>query len=437
MKKSVQGISFMRMESPVSKMHIGSFMHLDQLPDITHLRGRIENIITQYPKLKQVLPSREKDEFVDFPKFNLDDHFEVLVDSSIENTNDLFINASKIFSNGLDWNLPLWKVFIIHDGNKNLNSNNVILLTLIHHILVDGLGGLRLVKKICQDDDGRFSVNKKLDDLQYEEKKGWANRWKCLRKIGSILTNKLIVSPVNGSSSEQRLIVPVTIDRKVLLDIKRATNTQVPDILYALNTRVIRKYHLAKSIPVDKNIRAIVPLSTRDKQQDSDLDNAHTSFTATLPISIEDPVECLHWIHHHFQECRVDGSIEANMILSMWAEKLPSKIRKAILVDYCSKNNTIASIMPWSVLPLEVVGAKVIGNFGIVPQLLGHGLGIGYIIYGKSINISVIVDPAIIPDYELLVSYFNESIIELKKSLNLLQNSEENIGYVESPFLKS
>jgi len=207
--------------------------------------------------------------------------------------------------------------------------------------------------------------------------------------------------------------------------LKSAMGTTVNDVVLAICAGALRKYLVEKGKLPAKPLVAMVPVSTR-KKEDGDSGNQIANILIQLGTNIEDPIERLEVIHANAQrEKAYQGAIGAKTLANM-AEVIPfgianqaARIYSRYKVAEMHKpvfNLTITNV-PGPPIPLFINGHKLLAIMGMAPIIDGMGLIVTVFSYNGLLIMSSTSDAKSMPDIDIFNRYILESANELEAAI--------------------
>ena len=148
--------SWLAVDSIDTPMHVGSLL-IFQLPDdarddfaqklFGHLKSHTEahppwNYRLKNPALRRVLPTWRMEDDID-----MDYHVRHSALPKPGGERELGVLVSRLHSRQLDFTRPLWESTLI----EGLENNRIALYTKMHHSLVDGISGMRMLQRALGD----------------------------------------------------------------------------------------------------------------------------------------------------------------------------------------------------------------------------------------------------------------------------------------------
>ena len=169
--KAISGMdaAFLYAETPTSPMHIGGVAVIEGSTTFETFRKTILSRIHMTPKLRKRLVyvpfSIDYPYWVDDANFDIDMHIQHIALPKPGDWAALRKVSSQIFSEPLDQSRPLWSITFVEglDNVPQVPKGSIAIVTKIHHVAVDGVGGAGLLGLIFD-----FTKEESLKDLGIE-----------------------------------------------------------------------------------------------------------------------------------------------------------------------------------------------------------------------------------------------------------------------------
>ena len=301
-------------------MHVGG-LFLFQIPDnapATFIQELVRDIRTSksipIPPFNNYLNGLFWDED---QQFDLDHHFRHIALPKPGRIRELLTYISQEHSALIDRAKPLWTCHII----EGIEGNRFAMYFKIHHAMVDGIAGMRLVEKsLSHDPHGKSIVPpwcvegpraKRLKAPKVSRIKGVLSTLKgqlestprviyelsqtVLKDMGRnpdyVSSFQAPSSILNQRVSASRRFAAQSFEFERLRRISKALGVTINDIVLAICSGALREYLISQEALPKKPLIAMVPASVRS--DDSDVSNRITMILANLGTHKEDPLERL------------------------------------------------------------------------------------------------------------------------------------------------
>lgn len=306
---------FVRMESKRTPMHIGALMTFDLPPDagpdftqklhasfsqLAFLPWPFDSVVHEGPF--RLMPS--------WRRVDPDPEYHVRLSALPYPGTDRELGTlvSRLHSNPLDFDRPLWEAHII----EGLSDRRFAFYFKAHHGAVDGMGAMNLIKRwlsvdpegtkwLTPDDSADLPSGDADSDPALMARTGYRRVVDGATAVGE-LTKRLTGmarganssvraalktprTPFNTRLTQQRRIAMLALELPRLRAIAKVTGTTVNDVTLAVCSGAIRKYLLERGGLPQKSLTASVPVGF---ERDEETLNAATGFVCPLATTEPD-----------------------------------------------------------------------------------------------------------------------------------------------------
>ncbi len=469
--------AFLYAETATSPMHIGSVAIIEEALDFETFRSVILSRIHTIQKLRQRLVyvpfSFDYPYWVDDPHFDIDMHIHHIALPKPGDWSTLRKVSSQIFSEPLEQSRPLWSITFVEglDNMQQVPKGSIAVITKIHHVAIDGVGGAGLLGLIFDLSDKakeipepkpykpepipnevsmllRSSISFVENPLKFPKlisevaassfKAGMFSRGKKAQLPAAPFTAPH--TPLNGIISPRRKWNAVLLSLDRIKALKNAMGTTLNDVMLAICAAALRRYLLEKDKLPLKPLVAMVPISTRTEGEEDSEGNNISSMLVQLATNIEDPIERLETIH----ENTVRGKTYQNAIgaktLANMAQAIPFGVANQAARLYSrfhvsEMHNPVFNVtitnVPGPQFPLYLHGHKLFTVMGAAPIIDGMGLIISIFSYNGMVTMSPTSDAKSMPDIDNFTRYLRESANELEAAIQKHKAENKPIKKVE------
>lgn len=439
-------ILFLQMETPEAPSHVGG-LQIFQIPDnypgsfVADLKARLEVIPAGEPFNLKLNPKGLPFAFPSWipdRNFDIDFHLRHSALPKPGRIDELMKLVSRLHGRLLDRTRPLWEMYLI----EGLEGNKFGIYTKIHHALVDGVGGMRMMdhslSRAADDQDTRA-----LWSVEEIEKRV---RLKLSMTDGAIQTAKSLMAPLRSMPQAIRaLVMPgdteagiafktskavfnghITASRRFAVhtlpltetkDIGRVLGHTVNDMFLAICATALRRYLADKGKTTERPLTATVPVSIQ-VQGAAQKGNQITYIAVNLCTHLSDPLERMSAIGRSAAAAKADMSAltrSAVQTLAVVAQGSAALINHFHLSDYITPPaNLVLSNVPGPRDTLYLMGAQMIGSFPMSILMDGQALNITLVSHGDQLDFGILGCRNAMPDIELLAQYVGEAFQELK-----------------------
>lgn len=429
---------FLSLEKRQQPMHVGG-LFLFQIPD--HAPASfIQDLVTDIRASKSipVPPFNNKLNGLvwdEDEEFDLDHHFRHIALPQPGRIRELFTYISQEHSSLLDRAKPLWTCNLI----EGIEGNRFALYFKIHHAMVDGVAGMRLVEKSLSHDPYSKSIvppwcvstshNKPVVSISRFKKlltgiQGQLSSTpRALYELSQTVIKDIGRNPYHVSSfqapasilnqrvSASRRFAAQSFELARLKKIAHTLNVTLNDVILAICSGALREYLLAHHALPDKPLIAMIPASIRD--DDSDLSNRITMILANLATNKETPLERLKIIHQSVLHAKQKFKrMNASQILNYSAFVYSAAGLNILsgLMPQRQAFNIVISNVPGPREPLYWNGAKLDALYPASVVFDGQALNITMTSYLDKLEVGLIACRDILPKMQSLLTYLENEI---------------------------
>lgn len=457
--------TFLYGETPTSPMHIGSVAIIEGSLDFKAFKEHFESKLHQIPRFRQRLISIpfgiDYPYWVDDPNFNINLHIQRLALPKPHGWQELRTMASGIFSEHLDRSRPLWSMAFVEgiDGIDQVPKGSIALISKIHHVALDGMGGASILGVLFRMDDKKsqtkapkpFKAKALPNEMQLMMKSARSFAKKPLKfprivketlsstlKAGFLTRSQLVELPtapfsapktsLNGIISAERKWNTAILSLDRVKALKNVMGTTLNDVILAICSGALRKYFIDKDSLPKKSLVAMVPVSTRAQMGDaSNSGNKLSMMLVKLGTGIEDNIERLQTIHDNTTQSKTyQGAVGAKALINL-AETVPFGVANQAARVYSRFNmaklhkpafNVTITNVPGPPIPLYCQGHKLHSIMGTAPIIDGMGMIITIFSYNGKITISPTSDSNSMPDMDAFTRYILDAANELEADVH-------------------
>ncbi len=431
---------FLSLEKRQQPMHVGG-LFLFQIPDnapASFIQDLVADIRTSksipIPPFNNKLNGLFWDED---QEFDLDHHFRHIALPQPGRIRELLTYISQEHSALLDRAKPLWTCNII----EGIEDNRFAMYFKIHHAMVDGIAGMRLVEKsLSHDPDAKSIVPpwcvegpraKRLKQPKSSKIKGFIATVKSqlestpgvLYELSQTITKDIGRNPdyvssfqapssiLNQRVSSSRRFAAQSYEFSRLTAIAKALNVTINDVVLAVCSGALREYLITQNALPKKPLIAMVPASVRD--DNSDLSNRITMILANLGTHKEEPLERLQIIRRSMLNAKQKFKrMNSSQILN-YSAFVYSAAGLNIASGLMPKRqafNLVISNVPGPSEPLYWNGAKLDALYPASIVLDGQALNITMTSYLDKLEVGLTACRNALPKMQNLLTHLEEEI---------------------------
>jgi WS/DGAT/MGAT family acyltransferase len=359
---------------------------------------------------------------------------------------ELLALASRLHSTLLDRQRPLWEMHLI----EGLEDGRVAVYTKIHHSLMDGVAGLRLLQRTLTDDPEDRSLrapylNRDGDRVRSADgggsplgalpglAKGALNEMTALPPMMFRATEKLLreqaqalpsAAPrtiLNGQITGSRRFAAQSWELDRLRGVAKASGTSLNDAVLAMCSGALRSYLDEQNALPDQPLIANVPVSLHAMGIGTSAGNNVGSILANLATNERDPAVRLTKINESMiaGKERLAGmtalQISASAALAMAPVALSSFFGVNRLLP--PPFNLVISNVPGPKVPLYMSGARLDAFYPLSIPTNGQALNITVTSYADSMAFGLTGCRRDVPHLQRLLGHLETSLAELEQAV--------------------
>jgi WS/DGAT/MGAT family acyltransferase len=227
---------------------------------------------------------------------------------------------------------------------------------------------------------------------------------------------------LNDRISSHRHFSFGTLSLPEVKQVKDAYGVKVNDVVVALSAGAIRQFLIANDdLPSDPMI-AMVPVSVRGEEDHGTFGNQVSAMMAALPTDVPDPVERLMCAHAEMQVAKQHHAAQSDDFIERATGLVPPVLfsaaaRMAAGVGASSRFrphfNAVVSNVPGPPVPLYIAGARLESHYPASVIMDGVGLNITVLSYLDRLDVGIVGDRELAPNFDLLIEAMQDELDEL------------------------
>ncbi|MBZ5609437.1 MAG: wax ester/triacylglycerol synthase family O-acyltransferase [Acidobacteriia bacterium] len=447
---------FLYLERKEMPLHIGSVSVFDGPIPFEACREFIESRLPLIPRYRQRIvapplnvghPTWEPD-----PDFDISNHVH---HAQLKRGTDAELRnfAGRLFTQMMDRSRPLWDMTIV-DG---LSGGRSVLISRVHHCLVDGVSGVGLLNVLLDPTLQPQSGHKNryhapplpgpsaslVDALatSYSEmvERMLSAQAATLNIVQSLMSDQALrgldqllrlvpelLAPVERLPFNQACLGP----RKVawsefsipeVKKVREACGGTLNDVVLTVVTSAVRRYAELHGAPVkNRLLRLMVPVNLRREGEPNGLGNRVSMLPVSVPLDLRDPVKLLDAIRQRTEALKTARVADLIHLLATWVGATPAPLQ-ALLDPLTSllpvpPFNLVCTNVPGPQAPLYVLGREMLTYYPYVP--IGNEMGLGCAIqsYNHKLYFGLTGDAAVVPDIDRLKRFLDQALQELRQA---------------------
>lgn len=439
---------FLNLEKRQQPMHVGG-LFLFQIPEnapATFIQDLVADIRDSksipIPPFNNKLNGFFWDED---EEFDLDHHFRHIALPHPGRIRELLTYISQEHSALIDRAKPLWTCHII----EGIEGNRFAMYFKIHHAMVDGIAGMRLVEKSLSHDPHAKSIvppwcvegprAKRLKQPKVSRVKGIMATLKgqldstprVLYELSQTVLKDMGRNPdyvssfqapssiLNQRVSSSRRFAAQSFEFSRLSHIAKSLGVTINDIVLAICSGALREYLLVHNALPKKPLIAMVPASVRS--DDSDMSNRITMILANLGTHKEDPLERLKIVRRSVLNAKERFKrMNSNQILN-YSALVYGAAGLNIASGFMPKRqafNLVISNVPGPQEPLYWNGARLEALYPASIVLDGQALNITMTSYLDKLEVGLTACRNALPKMQNLLTHLEDEIQRFEAIVN-------------------
>ena len=445
--------SFLHQEGPTSHMHIGAVLIFQGPPPdfaefVDHVRSRLHLVPRYRQKLATPPLETGRPLWVDDPDFNIEYHVRHTALPSPGSEEQLFLLASRIASQQLDRDKPLWENWLV----EGLEGDRFALISKNHHALVDGVSGVDLgtvlfdlepnpspppadleawrphpepssvdlvaagVRGVVGTATGMMtravsaatrpaaSLGKLRDAAEGVGEIAWAG------------LNPAPETPLNVEIGPHRRFAVV---RHQLADYKKVKNAfggTVNDVVLTVVSGSLARWLESRGLGTEGlQMRALVPVSVRTDAHRGTLGNQLAAMRAPLPLYIHDPVARLAFVRRAMDGLKESKqAVGAATLAAVNNLAPPTILAQASRLNFSTRLfNLLVTNIPGPQVPLYILGRQLEDVFPLAFLPKNHALAVAIMSYNGGIDYGLLGDYDALPDIDVIADGIDTSLKQL------------------------
>ena len=432
--------SFLAQEVENAHMHVGAVLIFEGPPPdydafCNQIRGRL-HLVPRY-RQKLAFPPLETGRplWIDDQNFNLQYHVRHTALPSPGSEEQLRALAARVHSQRLDRSKPLWETWLV----QGLEDNRFALISKTHHALVDGVSGVDLATVLFDlqpvppetPNEGEPWVPQPEPSAAQLAARGIRGLVRTPLELGgraigaaahpqrSIEVAREAIEGVGevawaglNPAPETPLNVPIGPHRRFVFVrselsdfklVKDALGGTVNDVVLTVVAGALRQWLRTRGVRTEGlELRALVPVSIRPKDQHHQLGNQIAAMRGPLPVYVEDPVARLAVVREAMNGLKDSKqALGAEVLAGLQGFAPPTILAQASRINFSTRLfNLIVTNVPGPQFPLYVLGRELQDLFPVAFLPRDHAMAIAIMSYNRGIDFGLLGDYDAMPDLE-------------------------------------
>jgi len=446
--------SFLHQEDADSHMHIGAVTIFEGPPPpftavAEHIRSRLHLVPRYRQKLAYPPFETGRPLWIDDHSFNIEYHVRHSALPAPGTEQQLQRLAARIVSQQLDRSKPLWECWFV----EGLEGGRFALIFKTHHALVDGVSGVDLATVLF---DLSRTPQPRADQSEPWQPQPEPTNAELLAagaagfvKTAVNVTERTVAAGTNPAAAADAFRdiaegigemlwailnpapeTPLNVDigphrryavvRNRLEDfryVKGVLGGTVNDVVLTVVAGALARWLRSRGVRTEGlELRALVPVSIRPKDQRHALGNQIVLMRGPLPVYIRDPVARLRYVKEQMDGLKESKqALGARVIADVQQMAPPTILAQASRLQFSTRLfNMIATNVPGPQFPIYMLGREMLTFFPIAFLPKGHALAIAIMSYNGAIDFGLLGDYDALPDIDTIADGIEDGLAQLK-----------------------
>jgi WS/DGAT/MGAT family acyltransferase len=416
--------SFLIMEGPTSPMHVAGTATYEAAPvttaeggiDIDRIRAYVSSRLHLIPRYRQrlaLIPIEGHPVWIDDDHFNIHYHVRHTALPRPGDERQLKRLAARIMSQHLDRSKPLWEMWVVEglDGGSRF-----ALISKIHHCMVDGMSSVDLLNVLLRPEPVLevepapewnprpaptptqllgdafvryaslpFALGRNLQQLAGEigdPRSDLRARLRALRDMVASGLPRPSSTPLNQAIGPHRRFDWLSMDLSRVKEGKNRLGGTLNDVVLATVAGALRRFFARRRIRFEQlDFRVMAPVSVRGEEERGTFGNRVSAWMVPMPLDERDPRRRLERIRETTSRLKETKQALGAEALAAVGEWTPSTFLSlgAQLATRRLPFNLVVTNVPGPQVPLYLLGARMLDNYGLVP--LADNLCLGIVLF--------------------------------------------------------
>jgi WS/DGAT/MGAT family acyltransferase len=445
--------SFLHQEDADSHMHIGAVTIFEGPPPpftavAEHIRSRLHLVPRYRQKLAYPPFETGRPLWIDDHSFNIEYHVRHSALPAPGTEQQLYRLAARIVSQQLDRSKPLWECWFV----EGLADGRFALIFKTHHALVDGVSGVDLAtvlfdlsptpqppsepdpwqprpeptnaELLAAGAAGFVKTAVKVTERTLAAGTNPAAAADALRDIAEgmgemvwAILNPAPETPLNVDIGPHRRYAIVRNRLDDFRYVKGVFGGTVNDVVLTVVSGALARWLRSRGVRTEGlELRALVPVSIRPRDQRHALGNQIVLMRGPLPVYIRDPVARLRFVKQQMDGLKESKqALGARVIADVQQMAPPTILAQASRLQFSTRLfNLIVTNVPGPQFPIYMLGRQMQTFFPIAFLPGGHALAIAIMSYNGAIDFGLLGDYDALPDIETIADGIEDGLAQLK-----------------------
>jgi diacylglycerol O-acyltransferase / wax synthase len=450
--------SFLLIEGPNRPMHVAGIATYETGPlkkgdggiDIDRIREYVSarmHLIPRYRQRLAYVPLENQPVWVDDGHFNIHYHVRHTALPRPGDDRQLKRLAGRIMSQHLDRSKPLWEMWVV-EGLED--PDHFAVISKIHHCMVDGMSSVDLLNvllasepieqfdppptwlprpvpsswDLARDAALRYAglplaIARNVPDALRHARDPRSDIRVMLRAVRDTVggMRRQSETPLNRPIGPHRRFDWLAMSLDDVKAVKRRLDGTLNDIVLATVAGAVRRFLERRRVnPEFLDFRVMAPVSMRTAEERGTLGNRVSAWIVPMPLAERDPGARLQQIRATTARLKESKQALGAQVLTQVGEWTPSTLLSlgAGMATRALPFNLVVTNVPGPQIPLYMLGARMLDNYGMVPLMDYLCLGIVLFSYAGKLCWGFTGEWDLLPDLHDFLLDIDASFKELR-----------------------
>ncbi len=223
-------------------------------------------------------------------------------------------------------------------------------------------------------------------------------------------------TPLNVPIGPHRRLVLVRCELEDFKRVKNAFGGTVNDVVLTVVSGALRRWLRSRGVRTEGlELRALVPVNIRGKDERGNLGNRIVVMRGPLPVYIADPVERLHTVREAMEGLKSSKqALGAEVIAGLEEFQPPTIFARASRLHFSNRiYNLLVTNVPGPQFPLYVLGRELDELIPVAFLAPNQTLAVAIMSYNGTVDFGLLGDYDAMPDLDFFADAIGESLSEL------------------------
>jgi WS/DGAT/MGAT family acyltransferase len=213
--------------------------------------------------------------------------------------------------------------------------------------------------------------------------------------------------------------------------VKNAFGGTVNDVVLAVVAGALQRWLRSRGVRTEGlELRGLVPVSIRARDEHHQLGNRLAAMRAPLPVYVEDPVARLRVVRRAMDGLKESKqAVGAEVLAGMQALAPPTILAQASRLNFSTRLfNLLVTNVPGPQFPLYVLGRQLRDLFPVAFLPKNHALAVAIMSYDGGMDFGLLADYDAMPDLNEFAQAIDDSLAELVDAAGRPQRNGKSRG---------